>query len=1017
MENNKLLIGVQFIDKNSKNAGVIELIVLRDITLHQLLEGIKYGLKNESYKKIYDYCTIEENLNSGNITLTSYDASKVKENIKNKRVILSEKDFQKQLDEIGFITSTRIIFDSTGKYQTHQVNIENIVPAFEVENKSILFPRYNISTRQMYQFDDTAIEILPPSEVPQQPKQNLFFTMLPTVLMVSSTILIKLAVSDGSVMSMIALSSTMGAITIITTSLNHMHQKKEYKKELKNWRETYQTYIKKEINNIEKRQVADAVKLNELYPDIEDIISTFNQGVYDVSKDIFSRAFADKDFLTVRLGISSEISSMFKIQGAEKNVVFSSSNFRDDSGKIHLFTLGDKDYKTTDNTEYYLSNLPNYIANKYKYMTAPLLFSFKNCGALGVVSTNNEKRNFLIERMIFELCFYHSPNNLQFVMMFPPTDDADIIERRIIPYKFLPHFRELLADRSQFIFNTESANAVFSKMLGIMGEREKDKSHLPHIIFIVYDEYDIKEHAFAQYLPEVPEDKYKNSLGLTFIFLESDRKYLPKYCNDIIFVKENGNAEIIPHENETCKKKFSFKQIQEWDKKLYNAYNIISALNYAKISANGKVPSIVSLFELYGLTKNNIDIEKFWEGEHGKRQYNVQNSIAVPIGKTDSGIITLDLHEKYDGPHMLVAGTTGSGKSETIISYLLGLCLCFRPDEVNLMLVDMKGGGFIKHIGSLPHIVGSVTDVDGDENGTGAEYMLKRFLDALTSEIRRRKILFNSMYVDNINDYIKVCKNIEAHIESINNRLKNENRRQLTEEEKYKIRKQAKNEMLPHLVLVIDEFTELKRFSNESDGVDFISEITTIARVGRSLGFHIILISQNIEGAINDDIRVNTKSRLCLKVATKIASKEMIGNDLAASPTMPGNGRGYLLVGTGSRFEYFQSAYSKAKAEENIETSTEIIEASKSGPYRIFYCSDKDNAEYIEKEKRLERQGKLETQLSVIVSAINTYYNSHRYKYNAPHIIFQKPLPERMILKGKEIYSYQDNKFEFMRSV
>ena len=97
--------------------------------------------------------------------------------------------------------------------------------------------------------------------------------------------------------------------------------------------------------------------------------------------------------------------------------------------------------------------------------------------------------------------------------------------------------------------------------------------------------------------------------------------------------------------------------------------------------------------------------------------------------------------------------------------------------------------------------------------------------------------------------------------------------------------------------------------------MDFIAEITTIARVGRTLGFHIILVSQNIEGAITDDIRVNSKARICLKEATKQASKEMIDSPAAAAPGMPLNGRAYLLVGTGSRFEYFQSAYTGARPE------------------------------------------------------------------------------------------------------
>lgn len=476
-------------------------------------------------------------------------------------------------------------------------------------------------------------------------------------------------------------------------------------------------------------------------------------------------------------------------------------------------------------------------------------------------------------------------------------------------------------------------------------------------------------------------------------------------------------AELVPHENEKLKQHFAFSLKENWDRHLYNSYKILSALSYAKISANGKVPSTVNLFELYGLKKGQIDIGAFWEGKNGKRNYDVQKSIGVPIGKTESGVTILDLHEKQDGPHMLVAGTTGSGKSETIISYLLGLCLCFRPDEINLMLVDMKGGGFIKRIGTLPHVVGSVTDVDGDENGTGAEYMLKRFLNALTSEIRRRKILFNSMYVDSINGYIKACRDITSHIKSINNRLRGENKEEMSKKEEQAIRNQAKNDPLSHLILVVDEFTELKRFSSENNDIDFIGEITTLARVGRSLGFHIILISQNIEGAITDDIRVNSKSRLCLKVATRQASKEMIGNDLAASPTMPGNGRGYLLVGTGSKFEYFQSAYSGATVEDNMEAPIEIVEASKTGAYTVFYRSETDNLEYIQRKKELENSGRLETQLNAIVGAIKTYYDLNSSRYPAPHVVFQKPLPNKMILKDNVIYAYQDGKYEPVREV
>jgi S-DNA-T family DNA segregation ATPase FtsK/SpoIIIE len=375
---------------------------------------------------------------------------------------------------------------------------------------------------------------------------------------------------------------------------------------------------------------------------------------------------------------------------------------------------------------------------------------------------------------------------------------------------------------------------------------------------------------------------------------------------------------------------------------------------------------------------------------------------------------------------MLVAGTTGSGKSETIISYLVGLCIKFRPDEINLMLVDMKGEGFVGRIGDLPHVVGKVTDVDGDDGGMGAVYTLKRFLNSLTAEIRRRKVLFKKMSVDSIDKYIFACNNLEKHIEdnlseeivgngktvaqvlaerATGNPKDNEKTiREIIPKSKRlrEMSRVSKEEKLTHLILVIDEFTELKRFSNENSDIDFIGEITTIARIGRSLGLHIILISQNIEGAITEDIRVNSKSRLCLRVATRQASKEMIHTDLAASPSMPGNGRAYLLVGTGSRFEYFQSAYSGANASSSDDIPVTITEASKTGKYDTFYYSVDDNETLKEVSKQDRR-----TQLSVIVSGIKSFYKERGCC--KPHIVFQPPLPKKAIYTNGTVVNITDD--------
>lgn len=1037
MESNKLLIGLQFINEGQE-AIFIELIVLRDMTLRQLFDGIKYGLAKKQEDAVYRSCkAIFDNCMEGDgsgvykkICLTSHNNTRENDNVINNRFVIKNSDFGKTLAEAGFISSTRVVFDPAGNYVSFNIvdnNIE-IIPAFNPNDKNgshVSFPDYNISTRQLYKFNNEPVEIIPPSDPPAKNEQNLFFTLLPTLLMVSMMVLVRgiMASSTGSDISMVILSAAMSGISLVMALINWFRQKRKYKKDVIKWKQTYQGYADKTIEDILERQKKDSDKLNEIYPDINDIFEQQDsyKSVYGICGDIFSRCSTDKDFLAMRLGVSDQVENLFEIKGTKRDVIFSAASFRLKLNKVELLLADELDENNAEDGTHYLTNLPKFISDKYHYMrSAPLMFSIKDCGALGIIAMNSDYSDRIIHRMIFDLSFYHSPSDLQFVILFKPTEDRDMIEKCISQYKFLPHFRELFPDRSQFVFDATNANKVFSNMLNILGNRaENSDGNLPHIVFIVNEEYDLKEHAFAQFLPTLPPDgkPFENKLGITFVFPKVFKEHLPKYCDHVITVQNDHKAHIASHDDEDARKIFTFRLGASWNIHMYNASKVLSALCYSKISENGKVPSNVSLFELYGLAKNHIDIGAMWMDINGKRPYNIVESIAVPIGKTENGVTYLDLHENFDGPHMLVAGTTGSGKSETIITYLLGLCLCFRPDEVNLMLVDMKGGGFVKRIGDLPHVVGSVTDVDGDENGTGAEYMLKRFLNSLTSEIRRRKILFNSMYVDNINQYIAVCNDIHSHINSINNRLTGENKPELTEEEKNKLIDQAKTQSLAHLFLVVDEFTELKRFTTENNDIDFIGEITTIARVGRSLGLHIILISQNIEGAITDDIRVNSKSRLCLKVATKQASKEMIGNDLAASPTMPGHGRAYLLVGTGSKFEYFQSGYAGATAEENMETSVEIVEASKNGTYTGFYRSAKDNLDMIKRKKELELQGKLETQLNTITGEIKKFYNMNSDKMNAPHIIFQRPLSNNLVYEDKRIYEYKDGRYEVIWEV
>lgn len=1038
MENNKLLIGVQFTTANADGKWHhtnIELYVLRDITLYQLFEGIKYGLKKlaeepgedqQVYIKcrnVFSACIGESDMENGrqylsHLTFTSFNNSIAKQKIKTgDRPAFYTDDMFTPICDLGFITSSRIIFDTTGQFiPSGMLDTAELIEAFDpATSESIFFPEYNISTRQLYQFDDTPVDIIQPADPPKKVDNSLFSLLLPSFITIGILLIVRMLMmssSSGSGLTMIVLSAAMGATAIVSTTMNWNKQKDEYAQNLRDWRNHYQDYIDSVIGTIRARQKKDVETMNELYPNALLLMKKDGNGIYSLNENLYSRSSAERDFLAFRIGTSNDVKSKFAIHSDAHDVVFSESMcdiVTDNAGcdRVRMY-LREECSGAASAGKFPLCRLPAEISKRYAYLqNAPLIYSLRDKSALGIVDhTIDAKKeysmaHFFITRMIFELCFYHSPDELQFILFFDEEHSWDRIETAINRYKFMPHFRGLFSDKSQFVFDKESAGSVMSSLLTIMNSRraaleESQAPVLPHIIVIVFSEHGLKEHAFAEYLPEAPLEGSApaNRLGLSFVFAKKYKEHLPQYCDDVVYLG-GRDPYLAPYQDKGANQSFRFGSnasnedlftaefINEYTKTNTRAFRFFSSIYYARIAQNGRVPSNVGIFELFGCKGDNLEgmIENNW-GLRGTRSHPpITESLRVPIGCTETGYTYLDLHEKADGPHMLVAGTTGSGKTETIITYLLGLCMQYRPDELNLLLVDMKGGGFTKRLGRLPHVVGAITDVDGDENGTGAEYMLGRFLNAMKAEIKRRKILLNKLMVDSIDAYINACADIDAFI----------SQKRLDPDQAREIRNTARDFPLTHLILVVDEFTELKRFSNENSEIDFISEITTIARVGRSLGFHIILISQNIEGAITDDIRVNSRAKLCLKVATKQASKEMIGTEIAASPQMPGNGRAYLLVGAGSKFEYFQSGYSGKDILEDAKV--EITLASKVGLYRSFYRSDKDNTKAQSRKAERKKTGAARTQLDAISSAVCSVYQSRLNYGPKPHMVFRAPLP------------------------
>lgn len=1002
------------------------------------------------------------------------------------------------LSSLGFITATRLIFDTALWHHSaplfnEQESRLKIIEAFKKNT-----PNYNISDSPIKKLSDEEVRIIDPPSPPQAPKQNIIALVLPTVLSIGVLFAVRMLTSNrAGMLTMGLMSVAMGLTSLITGLVNRRIQKNEYLAATKVWKEQYEAYINDVLNKIVTRQKNDVKHLKTLYPaalpcdeisgeDDDKKPLSLVEKILTVDGDIYSRNQKHPDFLKVRLGVSKSGShltpSVFKVVGDKKEVIFNALHYKNilHQPKKPFTILKDKKaimVGAYDGSEGSLINLPNDISERYRYLTdSPVLLDLEECGTLGIVyGDKKEDCTPFLDNILLDLCFHHSPEDLQCVIFFDETDDLYKQQDAIRNYKHLPHFHELLGNLSAFVFNQKDAHRVFNKLTEILTDRESagGDTKFPHIVVFFRNEYDFKRHLFSQNLPEYSEDGVIKTQGLSFVFCTKYKEHLPKYCGNVIYMKDKCHS-LLPHTlllpnstDDIDKQDDDVEAIlssghydygpdklltlsnSSNDKEIiddrYLAFKALSALHYERIAQGADMPSNVELFEMLreiriqradnteGKSipkkykklfepkrveideKNVIDekeskekifselndyVKELWGYTKKTNQFishrSVIKSLTTPIGKNVQGVVELDLHEKGDGPHMLVAGTTGSGKTETILTYLVNLCTWYTPEQVNLLLMDMKGEDFVRRIGSLPHVVGTVTDLDGDKTGTSAAYMLKRFLSSMNAEVKRRKSLLSTMGVSNINDYIEAKTNLQEHMKNKN--IDQSKRKELEE-----------LEPMPHLFLVIDEFTELMQFTSENSGVDFKSAITSLARVGRSLGFHIILISQNIENAITSDIRVNSRARLCLRVATRDASKEMLGTDIAASPLMPGNGRAYLQVGNGSRFEYFQSAYSGANLFGSGTPPVVLTYAKPTGEYKAFYDSKKqEGIELGGMESDETKSGA--TQIDYLCAAIKNVFEEWHSNHEKPHQVFEQPLPTHCW------YNWENKKFEDISS-
>jgi S-DNA-T family DNA segregation ATPase FtsK/SpoIIIE len=257
----------------------------------------------------------------------------------------------------------------------------------------------------------------------------------------------------------------------------------------------------------------------------------------------------------------------------------------------------------------------------------------------------------------------------------------------------------------------------------------------------------------------------------------------------------------------------------------------------------------------------------------------LEPGLTIPLGRTNRGARVLDL--EADGPHVLVAGTTGAGKSELLRTITAGLALCYPPDRVNVLFFDFKGGSGLSPLTGIPHCVGMLTDL--------ASNQLDRTIVSLRAEVRRREQLLAAAGAPDLAAYRMAP---------------------------------ADGPPLPQLILIIDEFRMLVE-----DAPETLTELMRIAAIGRSLGIHLIMATQRPQGALTADIRANVTTSIALRVQSAHESADVIGTNAASAIPVNRPGRAYLARGT-EPAEEFQSASIASTGEDPATCRVRVLEAT-----------------------------------------------------------------------------------------
>lgn len=516
----------------------------------------------------------------------------------------------------------------------------------------------------------------------------------------------------------------------------------------------------------------------------------------------------------------------------------------------------------------------------------PLTVKLRDCHSFGV-GGSKQLRQDIARALVLQLVTLHSPSEV-IVCALASQDTCPEWEW----LKWLPHTASIHSPLPgpHLAADAHSAQSLVESIEGLLVHRESHKNsaheiRLPTVVLLVEDDAPIERGR----LVAIAENGAP--LGVHVVWFADSQEQLPSACRAFLSVKAFPGPNVFGDTQSD-----SLIQVDSlWvtHENVRSGALCLSALtdSGAPLIDQSDLPRSVSFLSLVGseIADDAQAIIGRWH-ESGS----IIRGFAKPLHRRNDATLkaivgqgtqyeySLDL--RTQGPHALVGGTTGSGKSEFLQAWVLSMAASHSPDRVTFLFVDYKGGAAFADCVELPHSVGLVTDL--------SPHLVRRALTSLRAELRYREHLLNR----------KKAKDLLA------------------------LERTGDPETPPALVIVVDEFAALAK-----EFPEFVDGVVDIAQRGRSLGLHLILATQRPAGVIKDNLRANTNLRIALRMADQVDSADVLGDGLAADfdPLLPG--RAAVRTGPG-KISLFQAAYAGGRSSTKPTPPTIELETLTFGP-------------------------------------------------------------------------------------